>query len=583
MFQSYVLLREGQQPSDLEKLFPAFAEKYINHNAQADGAVNMFLQPLTGIHLQSNLVGEVETNGSITYVYILSGIALCILVLACFNFVNLSTVHSLSRAKEIGLRKSVGAQRGQLIRQFLGEAVLVTILSSLAAVIAAWGVLPIVNVLFHKNLTLLTFANPVSIIIAVAFILLIGIATGIYPSLVLTSFKPTEVLKGKFAKTIGGNLTRRSLVIFQFASAIVLVACTLTLYQQLDFVKNKELGFDKSQSVILTLPRSIEASRIEEFKKMLMNNASVMSVAAASSVPSSNLPINLVRQEGSVNNESHSFEMIFADLDFIKTAGMKVIAGRDFSPDFTTDPEQAFIINEEAVKELGWTPQEAVGKKFDWVSPTSVIKSGHIIGVIANVNFRPLNFKVQPMVIHHRSARFQYCYVNFQPGNIATQVQTLEAEFKKAFPAQPFEFTFLDQTIQHLYDHERTLGSIFIYSSGLAIVIAVLGIFALAMHAASRRVKEIGIRKVLGATNGQILRLSVREFVMLIALANLVALPLAFYLMSRWLALYAYRVGVDWRVLITSGLLIFFVALITVSVQAIQSARANPVKSLRSE
>jgi putative ABC transport system permease protein len=584
MYHTYLLLKNPSDRSQLEKMFPAFAEKYVNHNPRADGQVKLFLQPLTDIHLRSQLAGDIEPNGNITYVYILSGIALFILALACFNFMNLSTAQSLLRGKEVGLRKTVGANQRQLISQFLGEAIILMVLAAFLAVIITQAVLPFFNLVSQRQLNISTLLDPFIVFIILLFLLIIAVIAGLYPSLVLSAFKPADVLKGKFHKSTGGNGLRKTLVTIQFAVSIILVACTIILYSQLDFLKNKDLGFDRSHVMIMTIPRGSYGDIITTFENTLKANTSVVSASASSSVPADHIPINLVRPEGSANKESRSMEMLFVDHGFIKTTGMQVVAGRDFSEQFVTDPQEAFIINEQAVKELGWkSPQDALGKKFEWVLPDAVLKSGKIIGVIKDINFRPLNFKIQPLVIHIQPNRLQYVYVRFQPGRVDENIKMLETQFKATFPSQPFEFTFLDQTIQRLYENEQRLGKIFTYGSVLTIIIASLGIFALSTHSAKQRVKEVGIRKVLGANTGDILKLSSKEFLTLVLLANLIAWPIAWYMMSKGLEAYAYRIDMHWTVFAVSGLLVLSVAMITVSFEAIKASLSNPVDSLRNE
>jgi putative ABC transport system permease protein len=584
MFHTYLLLKTPESRVTLEQLLPAFAEKHINNNPSADGPVKLFLQPLTNIHLHSNLIGEIEANSNVTYVYVLSAIALVILALACFNFMNLSTVLSLRRAREVGLRKTVGATRSELVRQFLGEATLSIFLGAFIGLIITIALLPAFNEISQKHLTILTVLEPHWVLAVIVFLCLLAIITSSYPSMVLSSFKPAEVLKGKFQKTVQGNTIRKTLVAFQFIISITLVVCTMTLYKQLDFIKNKEIGFDKSQVMILTIPKRTDFSKITELETTIGSQANVMSVAACSSVPSSQIPVNMVRPEGVTNDKSRSIEMLFSDYDFVKTMGMKIIAGKDFSVGSPTDIQAAFILNEQAVKQFGWgSPQEAIGKKFDWVLPNSVLKSGKVIGVVKDFNFKPLNFKLQPLVILIQPERFQYLLVRLQPGNVQNTIHTIESEFRKILGAQPFEFTFLDETILHLYEREQRLGKIFTYSSALAIVIALLGIFALSMYNAKERVKEFGIRKVLGARVIDILKLSTREFVIVVLIANLIALPIGSYIMNKWLETYAYRISIDWRIPAISASLIFLVAIVTISFEAVRAASSNPVHSLRSE
>ncbi len=584
MFHTYLLLRDAADKTSLEAMLPDFAGNYINNNPKADGRASLSLQPLGDIHLRSNRVGELESNGSMVYIYVLSSIALFILALACFNFMNLSTVRALERGKEVGLRKAAGARQGQLVFQFLGEAMLLVLIASVMALIFTSAALPFLNSVAGKELDISVLVSPFGVAATLAFLLVVAVMTGLYPSFVLTAFKPVEVLKGKFQKSVRGTRLRKTLVTIQSAISIMLIASTLMLYRQLDFLKTKDLGFDKAHTLAISLPRGVYGERVAAFENGLRSHTSVAALSASSSIPSLQIPVNQVRPEGLPDTESRSVEMLFVANDFVNTAGMKLIAGRDFSQDRRSDVEDAFVINEQAVHDFGWrSAQEALGKKIDWVLPDAVIKSGKVIGVIQDINFKPLNYKVQPLVIHMQPNRLRYIYVKLRPGAVDEAIATVENQYRAAFPYQPFEFTFLDQAVQRLYHNEQRLGKIFIYASMLTVVIAALGIFALSLYNARLRVKEVGIRKVLGATVGDILRASSKDFAGLVLLSNLLAWPVAWYAIDKGLETYAYRVEISWLAFACAGLIVFITAIMASAWETIRSALANPAESLRSE
>ena len=375
MFHTYVLLNDGGSKNLLENKFKQFSEKYIDNNPNADGKQEIHLQPITDIHLHSQMTGEIGTNGDITYVYVFSGIALFVLLIACFNFMNLSTVRSLQRAKEVGLRKVVGAERSQLIKQFLGESVLVAFVALVLSLLITILVLPVFNQLSERSLSL-SFSNDYYLILLLVFLVgFVGIVSGIYPAFVLSSFKPVEVLKGKFLKSFKGDLFRKVLVSFQFVISIALIASTIIVYRQLQFMQTKKLGFEKDHVLVVTLPKNSGAEKLESFKGALLNNPRITSVAASSSVPGTIIPVNQVHNENAGPNKNSSMQMLFVDEDFIKTMQMKIVAGRDFSKNFTTDENEGFILNEEAIKQSGWqTPEQAIGKTFEWVLPGKSFK-----------------------------------------------------------------------------------------------------------------------------------------------------------------------------------------------------------------
>ncbi len=583
MFNTYFVLADGTKRETLENKFSGFADKYITKNPNADGFHNIQLQPLTDIHLRSEMVGEIGTNSSITYVYLFSGIALLVLIIACFNFMNLSTVRSLKRAKETGLRKVIGAGRQQLIRQFLGESILLAVIAFFVSIFITILILPVFNQLADRNLSFNISNNVWLIILLIIVTIAVGILAGLYPAYVLSSFNPIEAFKGKFLKDSKGNLFRKALVTFQFIVSIVLIAGTILVYNQLQFIKNKKLGFDKDKVFVVSVPSNSDGEKLETLKNALLQNNGIASVSGASTIPGTQIPVNLIHQQGADAGKNQSMQMLFVDHDFVSTMQMKLLAGRSFSKSYSTDQGEGFILNNDAVKQAGWSPEEAIGKDFQWVMPDTVLKNGKVIGVVDDFNITPLKSPVQPLVMHIIPRRFQYLYVRYKDINTSEAVKMVGNNFKTLYPEQPYEYTFLDDTINSLYATEVKLGKIFGYFAGLAILVACLGILGLSVYSIQQRTKEIGIRKVLGASIFGIVKVLSKEFLKPVLLAAIVATPIAWWGMQKWLEDFAYKVNISVWVFVIAGSVAIFIALFTVSFQAIKAAIANPVKSLRTE
>jgi len=583
MCQSYLLLDDKTSAKKVEQKLVGFVDKYIANNAQADGKHDIFLQPLTGIHLHSNMVGELDVNGDITYVYVFAGVALFILLIACFNFINLSTIRSVVRAKEIGLRKVVGASKSQLLKQFLGEAVFFAIISLMAAVIIAFVVLPVFNQLSGRDISLNFKNNPSLIAVLALLVLFIGLIAGLYPAIVLASFRPVQVLKGKILSNRKG-IFRKALVTLQFVVSIALIASTIVVNQQLNFLQNKKIGFDKENVVVLTLPRNTDSATMETFRNSLNSDPAIRSVGASSSIPGTYIPVNQINDGSADLTKALSMQMLFTDHDFIRTMNMKVVAGRDFSRNFPTDQYAGFVLNEEAVKQLGWTsPAAAIGKTVQWVIPGTVIKSGRVVGVVRDFNITPLKTAIQPLVMHILPSRYNYLYIRFDQSKNAHALGTIESAFRQSFAKQSFEYNFLDDTLASMYQSEKKLGLIFSYFSFLAIVIACLGVLGLSLYSIQQRIREIGIRKVIGASVSSITGLLLKEFIKPVLMASVIAVPVVWYGMHSWLQEFAYRIDIGWQVFLVAAVVAVMIALITVSFQAIKAAIANPVKSLRTE
>jgi len=582
--QSYVLLHDKVSAKDVEKKFRGFNNNYIANNPQADGKQDIFLQPLLDIHLHSKMAGEIGVNSDIVYVYVFAGVAMFILLIACFNFTNLSIARSLSRAKEVGLRKVVGASKIQLIKQFLGETAFFAIISLVFAVIIAFLILPFFNQLSDRQLSIDFSQNYPLMIMLLLLILFVGFLAGLYPAAVLSSFKPVQVLKGKLFKTRKNVSFGKILVTLQFVVSIVLIASTILVNQQLKFLQNKNLGFDKENVVVLTLPQNSDSAKLETFKATLTNTTGILSAAAAASIPGPIIPINMVNDGNADLSKAQSMQMLFTDNDFVSTMNMKLVAGRNFSKDHPIDRTEGFILNEEAVKTMGWkSAAESIGKTFQWVQPGVVIKSGKVTGVVQNFNITPLKSAVQPLVMHIYPLRFQYLYVRFNQSKADNIIGSIEKKFKEFYAKQSFEYSFLDNTLAMMYKSEKRLGIIFSYFSFLAILIACLGILGLSLFSIQQRIKEIGIRKVVGASVAGITVLIVKEFVRPVLIATPIAVPLVWYGMNKWLQDFAYRINISWWVFAIAGITALLIAILSVGFQAIRVAIANPVKSLRTE
>lgn len=584
MFQSYVLLNDNSSVNTLEKKLPEFVNKYIANNPQADGKHDIHLQPLTSIHLHSDMIGEVGINGDITYIYVFAGVALFILLIACFNFINLSTASSLSRAKEVGLRKVVGAERQQLMRQFLSETTLFALISLLLAVGITFLVLPLFNKLSDRELSVDFSSNYILTVVLIALIIVVGLLAGLYPAALLSGFKPVEVLKGKFLKNSRGISFRKLLVTLQFVVSIGLIASTILVSRQLNFLQNKKLGFDKENVVVMSLPKDMDSTKLASFKTSLLNEPSIISAATSSSVPGINIPVNQVNDGSKDLSKAQSVQMLFIGQDFVPTMKMKLVAGRNLAADHPTDKTEGFVINEEAVNKMGWKdPAAAIGKTIQWVTPGAVLKAGKVLGVVENFNITPLKTAIQPLVMHYSIIRSQYLYVRFKQSNATMLTSIIQKKFNEFYPKQSFEYNFLDESLNTMYTSEKRLGTIFGYFSFLAVFIACLGILGLSLFSIQQRIKEIGIRKVLGASVFSITRGLVKEFVKPVIIAGIIATPIAWYMMHKWLEDFAYRINISWWVFITAGVMALLIAMLTIGIQAIKAALANPVKSLRTE
>jgi len=583
---TYLRMPENHTPADLESRFPNLVGKYIGEWAKNE--LTFRLQPISEIHLNPNLENEIEPTSSIAYIYIFAAIAIFILLIACFNFMNLATARSAKRAKEVGLRKVVGANRGQLIKQFFGESICYATLAMLLSLGMIELFLPAFNQLVGKNLVASYFENPSILLGLAGLTILVGFISGSYPALFLASFRPITVLKTNLSSTMAGRspLRLRSLLVtMQFIISITLICVTYLVHRQLDFVQNKRLGFNKEHIVIVPIRDDEIQKNFSTVKNRLQSQSSVQGVTALSNYPWRTGFYGFpVKAEGQSDDTEMSMQTLIVDHDFIRTFGMELVAGRDFSKDVTSDATEAFILNESAVKKLGW--ENAIGKEFEsqHIASGRSVK-GRVIGMVKDFHFQSMRYAIEPLVmlVSPVSYYLDNFAVRIDGRNVRQALTDLEQAWREVAPHRPFDYFFLEEDFDQLYSKEQRLGQMFQTFSALAIFIACLGLVGLASFSSEQRRKEIGIRKTFGASIGQIVFLFSCDFTKLTLIANIVAWPIAYFAMQKWLQDFAYRTELAWWVFLLSGGLALAIALISVSVQAVKAALANPVDTLRYE
>ena len=587
---TYVLLHEPSLPVHLEEKLALLAEKYKDEDnpftKDTYTVFQYFLQPLTRIHFHSHLKLELARNGNINFVYLFIIIALLILFVACINFMNLATARSAHRAREIGMRKVVGAQRIQLIRQFLGEALFQSFISLLLAVVLVELFLPVFNALAERELEL-DYGQDLVVLLGLAGIaLLVGIVSGSYPAFFLSAFRPVDVLKGNEKSKTGRGLFRRGLVVFQFAVSITLMLVTGVIFDQLSYMHNKKMGFDKEGIVVFPNARP-ERWTYQYLKNKLVQHPEILSVTVSTVVPGRPAWSQFSRFRAEERERDRFVDClpITADFDFLRTLGMELANGRSFREDLSTDIE-AFIINEEAARQFEW--DNPIGRRLE-SNPVQMMGSdkpprqlkGEIIGVVKDFHLESLHHKIKPVVI--RAGTGNLIVVRFRVEQIAEVMSFLEQNIRDFAPSSQFKFFFLDDELDRQYRAENKLFHIFGSFALVGILVTYLGIFGLAAFTAERRTKEIGIRKVLGASVVNIVSLLSREFGNLVIIANIIAWPIAYFAMADWLHNFAYRIDLAPGVFALGGVMALMLALVTVSMQAIKAAIANPVETLRSE
>jgi putative ABC transport system permease protein len=586
---NYVKLDNRADWKQVEAKFPGMVRKYIAPIVKAymgiefddflknGGMYEYFLEPVKRIHLFSTVDNTIEQRGSINTIYILSAIVLFILIIACINFMNLSTARFSDRAKEVGVRKSLGASRGRLILQFLNESILFTLISMLLAMLILYMVLPLFNSISGKILTIYTLLSWEYIFALIFIILLVGFLAGSYPSIYLTSFKPTEVLRGKVKAGLKSGGVRSGLVVFQFSISIILIISTLLIYKQLNLLETRDLGFEKENVLLI---RNVEAlgNNRNTFKEEVKKIPGILNVSISSAAPPHIIYSSLFEPMDGTGSEL-GMTYCYADHDFLKTMNMQIVSGRYFSKDIPSD-SNAVIINESAARKMGW--DEAIGEKLDakWDSDAPDLRE--IIGVVKDFNFQTLRKDISPLIIFPGSDG-NLMLVSLSPNDYPDKISRIEQVWKSINSGATFDYSFVDTEFDALYRKDQQLGKIIFIFTALAIIVACLGLLGLATFTAEQRSKEIGIRKSLGASSIGIVGMLSLEYLKLIGLAFLIAIPVSYVIINWWLNNFAFKINIGVLSFIIGGLLAVIIALLSVSFQSVKAANSNPVDSLKYE
>lgn len=577
-YYSYVVLQPGASASALVDKLPPFVKKYYPPRYTENNA-KLTVQNIKDIHLYSDFsTADMSVNGNIQYVYTLGSIGILVLVIACINFMNLSIARFSNRGKEVGVRKVMGAQRQNLVLQFLGESIVIAVISGIISIGIVLMIIPVFNELAETNVEAIQLLDPLNLSMTIGIVLFTGILAGIYPSFVMATFQPVVVLKGMHKKVNAKIDLRKGLVIAQFTVSCILLIGTFIISDQLSFMREKNMGFDKEQMIILPVGGSNLFPSYSTFKNKLEAMPEVVAVTNLShDLGQKALPYLPMKVEG--KEDEQMLPIMYVGYDFIETFGLEITLGRSFDVSHRTDSTLAFLINESAARSLGWG-NDVVGRRMTFGVGGN--NNAEVIGVVKDFNFDPLRSRVGPLVIGFGPATVNVA-VKVKPGDHRTTLDAIGKVWSEIIPGKPFTYSFLDEALNDTYRSEEKLAEIFTWFCGLAIFVASLGLFALASFSAERRLKEFGVRKVMGATESGLVVLMYREFITLIGIAFLIASPLAWYFSNEWLSNFAYRVSLSPLAYILSILVITVVALTTVGYHSLRAARTNPIKVLRSE
>ena len=582
---TYVLLKDGDDYKKIEARSEQFYNKHLKHDL-SNIHYQMELQPLTSIHLHSHLDYEMGNNGNITYVYVFSIVGLLILSIAVINYFNLTTARSSVRLREIGIRKVIGSGRKQLMLMFFSESVLFTVFATTIALVLIQAILPYFNHLSGKTLDIWHFGLAKSLLLFAGFAVLAGLISGIYPALFLSGFSTIPAIKGQLGNQASTIAFRKSLVVFQFVTTIVMIVGSCIIYQQLNYVMNKDLGFNKSQMLTFHIQSRDARTKVESMKGQLLQNPLIQSAASAGN-PIGNNDIGLndfnLGPDGNTAADTKLVETLIVDEDFVPAMQIKMAAGRNFVKGVSDSASHAIIVNETLVNELGW--KNPVGRRVHTGVDHGVITFSTIVGVVKDFNTYSLQHKIAPLVLTlpAKPSDKDNLYVRLSKTNIPAALNYMQDVYHRFDPENKADYHFLDQNFANQYQSEQKQGSLLLTFTVLAISIACLGLFGLVTFTAQQRVKEIGIRKVLGASIANIVTLLSKELVQLVLIATLIAAPIAWLAMSKWLQSFAYKTSIHWWIFVAAGAAAILIAFITVSIRSIKAALANPVKSLRSE
>ena len=596
---TYLKLNENASPEQVETAMPGIIKKFAGGNIErqfsmsidkfmnAGNGYTYYLQPLKDIYLTSDLDNEFQANGNATTLYIFGLVAFFILFIACVNFINLSTARSSERAKEVGIRKTFGSERKGLISQFMAESFLISVFAMIVAVGIFAVIYPVFNDISGKDFSLKSLLNANAILLLISFTCISGLLAGIYPAFVLSSFKPIEVLRGKFKTGKKGRSLRSGLVIFQFAISVTLIICTLVVNRQMEYMTSERLGFNKEQTVIIERT-DLLGENTRAFKNELRNIKGVTNVSGASALPGQQNYFGVSWAKFENRNEPITGRGIIADEEYGKTLGLELVEGRFFSKDFPTD-SLAVVLNEKAVAELEL--EDPIGKRLLTSQEFLNAQDGSnyayvIIGVVKDFHYQSLHEPITPLVFTSAS-KFNNIMgltaVHVEGSSFDKALSGIETTWKKFIDDKPLTFQFLDQTIENQYQVERTSRKVFTFFSFITIFIACIGLLGLAAYTTRQRVHEIGVRKVLGASVGNIVSMLSKDFVKLVFVATLIAIPIAWYAMNQWLQSFTYRISSSWDLFVIAAVIALLTAFLTISFQAIKAAISNPIKSLRTE
>ncbi len=577
---TYALLNDKESVNSLQHKFPGFIDKYFPKRYKTGATLN--LQPIADIHLYSDLDNELEQNSNILYVYIFSTVALFILFIACINFINLSIAQSNNRIKEVGVRKVLGAYKSQLIFQFLVESIISSVFATVAALLLVELVSPLFNEILGKPLSISLYENYAGILIISCITVFVGIVSGIFPALFLSNFSPVKIFKRSVSLNFSYEFVRKSLVTLQFSISIFLVIAIGIIYKQLEFINDKELGFNKEKVLFVKARNDIDR-KFDALRNEWLKNNNIISISATTDIPGRGTNAIRFVPEGFSQDDPVMLPISQVSHEYLETMEMDIVEGRNFSRKFPSDAAEAFVLNKKAVEQLGWQ-DDAIGKKIEmFAGGKNVIeRSGYVIGVTDDYHYESLHSEIKPLVIN-LTDNYTYYVLRLSEGNLSSQIEYVENTWNEFSTEWPFEFFFLDKDLEQSYNNDTRLGVLINYFAIIAIFIACMGLFGLATYAAERRVKEVGIRKVLGASVSSIVKLLSSDFTRLVLIANIIAWPTAYYAMNYWLREFAFRITMRFEVFIVASLLTFLLALVTVGFHALKAALSNPVETLKYE
>lgn len=581
---TYILLKPNSDMDNILNKFPAFYDKYMKEiGDQINASFELKANRIDKVHHNSHVDADLPT-GNMAYIYVFSAVAVLIILLAAINYMNLATARAANRAREVGLRKVVGANRAQLAGQFMSESLLLAVLSMVISLILIKLFIPLFNQISGKALSFSLLANPEMMFGILAITLITGLISGIYPSLFLSSFQPAVVLKGKIKIGSGGAWLRKGLVAFQLLISLVMVTGSIVIFNQLHFMQRADMGFEKDNIMVLEVQDSAFRRRTDSFKSELLQNPNILNVGMSWGIPGGSMSVQVVRMEKETKMQDYALNLLPCDYDFLELLQVSFVKGRNFSREMGSDKETAVIVNEATVREMGWG-EHALGKKIHWGYDMdgSGGKRMKVIGVVKDFNYVSLHNTIEPIIMFIPNFPLNVMSVRIKPGTEKSSIDFIQKQWKESNVNRPFDYYFLDKNFESKYQAESNLGQVFSIFAILSIFIALLGLIGLSSFMALQRTKEIGVRKVLGASIQSLVLMLYRESVLLVFLAFIIAVPLSWYMLHRWLENFAYHISLSWFIFAFAGLIILIITLISVSFHAIKAALSNPVTAIKYE